>query len=373
MKWCWQQKDWPDFIYDISKLKDLEAMFVAEYSRLLGVSSIITAEQQQTFTIEMMSEEALKSSRLEGEMLDRDRVASSLLRQLGLAPEYSDHRASDKEKGIAALMVDNYQSYDAPLTHEMLFKWHPYVVAPSFVIRDIGKYRTSTEPMQIVSGYEGNYKVHYAAPPATRLKDEMSAFIQWYNDTAPGGCNPLPALTRSGITHIYFEAIHPFDDGNGRIGRALSEKALAQSLGQPALLALSHVIEQTKPEYYEQLEKSQKGLDMDAWLSYFARITLDAVAHSQQLIRFTVEKTRLFDRLRGQINARQERAIMRMLAEGLNGFTGGMSAKKYMKITGAISRTASRDLQGLVGLGVFTKTGQLKGTRYWIAFQHSKI
>jgi len=372
MKWCWQQKNWPDFIYDISKLKDLEALFVAEYSRLLGVSSIITETQQQTFTIELMSEEALKSSGLEGEMLDRDSVASSLLRQLGLAGEYSDHRANEKEKGIAALMVDNYQNYDLPLTHEMLFKWHPCVVAPSFVIRDVGKYRSSPEPMQIVSGYEGNYKVHYVAPPSARLQDEMDVFIQWYNDTGPGGSNPLPPLTRAGITHIYFEAIHPFDDGNGRIGRALSEKALAQSLGKPALLTLSHVIEQTKPEYYEQLEKSQKGLDINAWLSYFARTTLDAVAHSQHLIRFTVEKTRLFDRVRGQINARQEKAIVRMLTEGLNGFEGGMSAKKYMKITGAISRTASRDLQRLVELGVFTKTGQLKGTRYWISFQNSK-
>jgi len=343
---------------------------VTEYSKFLGISSIITSEQQQTFMIEMMSEEALNSSRIEGEMLDRDSVASSLLRQLGLAPEYSDHRANAKEKGIAALMVDNYRSYDAPLTHEMLCTWHPYVVAPSFVVRDVGKYRTSAEPMQIVSGYEGNYKVHYVAPQAARLQDEMDAFIQWYNDTVPGGGNPLPPLTRAGIAHIYFEAIHPFDDGNGRIGRALSEKALAQSLGKPALLALSHVIEQTKPLYYEQLEKNQKGLDINNWLLYFAGISLDAVEHSQQLVRFTVEKARLFDRVRGQINPRQEKALLRMLAEGLNGFAGGMSANKYMQITGAISRTASRDLQSLVELGVFIKTGQLKGTRYWVPFQN---
>jgi len=364
--WNWEQKNWPEFSYNSSALEGLEQMFIAESSKLIGASSIITDGQQQSFTIDLMSEEALKSSKIEGELLNRDSVASSLLRQLGLAPEYSDHRANDKEKGIAALMVNNYQTYDQPLSHAMMFGWHPCVVTKSFLIRDVGKYRTSQEPMRVVSGYEGRQKVHFEAPPTTRVSTEMAAFVKWFNDTAPAGNRPLAPLTRAGIAHLYFVSIHPFDDGNGRIGRALSEKALAQSLARPALIALSHMIEKTRPAYYSQLERNQKNLDIDPWLLYFANITLEATRHAQKLVRFIVEKSRVFDRLRGQINERQEAALIRMFAEGMEGFKGGLSASNYMKITGAPPTTTTNDLGKLVKLGALTKTGERKGSRYWL-------
>jgi len=366
MNWNWQQKDWPEFIYNASDLKDLEDRFLIESSKLIGASSIITQDENKKFTIELMSEEALNSSKIEGEILNRESVKSSLLRQLGLTPELSDHRANDKEKGIAALMVNNYQTYDQPLTHQMMFDWHPCVVTKSLLIRDVGKYRTSKEAMQVVSGHEGNYQVHFQAPPATQLPEAMDAYVKWFNDTAPDGRNPLPPLIRAGIAHIYFVSIHPFDDGNGRIGRALSEKALAQSLKRPALISLSHVIEETRGEYYKQLELNNKSLNINPWLSYFSNTSLNAVTHSQRLVKFVVEKTRLFDRVRDQINQRQERVLFRMFDIGMDGFKGGMSADKYIKMTNATSRTASRDLQKLVELGALSKTGQLKGTRYWL-------
>jgi len=366
MMWNWEQKNWPEFTYNSSALEVLEQSFIVESSKLIGASSIITDEQRQRFTIDLMSEEALKSSKVEGELLNRDSVASSLLRQFGLAPEYSDHKANDKEKGIAALMVNNYQTYDQPLTHDMMFGWHPCVVTKSFLIRDVGQYRTGEEPMQIVSGYEGRQKVHFEAPPATSVPEDMQAFVTWFNDTGPTGSNPLPPLTRAAIAHIYFVSIHPFDDGNGRIGRALSEKALAQSLGRPALIALSHVIEKTRSEYYSQLEQNQKGLDIGSWLLYFANTTLDAAIHSQKLVKFIVEKSRLLDRVRGQINERQETVLLRMFAEGLDGFKGGLSASNYIRITGAPPTTTTNDLSKLVKLGALTKTGERKGSRYWL-------
>jgi len=377
MKWNWQQINWPKFSYNPATLATVERAFELEAATLIGASSIITEAEKKQFTIELMSEEALKSSGIEGEMLNRDSVTSSLLCQLGLAPKYSDHRANDKEKGIAALMVDNYHSFDQALNHNMMFQWQRYVVTGSWRVRDVGQYRTSNEPMQVVSGYEGNYKVHFEAPPAAQLHKEMDVFIQWYNDSAPNGCSPLPALTRAAIAHLYFVSIHPFEDGNGRIARALSEKALAQALGRPALVALSHVIEKSRRAYYTLLETHQKELNIDAWLSYFANIIMDGVKHSQQLVHFVVQKTRLLDSVRNKINQRQEKALLRMLAEGMEGFKGGLSAKKYTKITGAISRTASRDLQKLVEIGALTKTGQLKSTRYWLnlgkEFDHEKI
>jgi len=366
MEWNWQQKNWPQFEYDPSALQAFEDKFAIESAKLIGASDIVTEDQRQRFTIDLMSEEALKSSRIEGELLNRDSVASSLLRQFGFALDDRMRQANDKERGIAAVMLDNYRSYDEALTHERLFQWHPSIVTRSLLVRDVGIYRTSSEPMLIVSGFEGNETVHYEAPPADRVTAEMDAYLEWFNDTAPGGIHPIPALARAGMAHIYFESIHPFDDGNGRIGRALSEKALAQSIGKPGLFALSHVIEKNRPEYYRQLETNQKTLSIDSWLSYFAKTALDATAHSQKLVRFIVEKTRLFDRVRDQINSRQEKALRRMFAEGMEGFEGGMSAKNYMKITGAPIATTTRDLQSLVALGVMVKTGQLKGTRYWL-------
>jgi len=366
MKWNWQHINWPRFEYDPAILRDFENKFAIESAKLIGVSDIVTKEQHQRFTIDLMSEEALKSSRIEGELLNRDSVVYSLLRQFGFTLDSRVSQANDNERGIAAVMLDNYRTYDKPLTHERLFEWHPCIVTKSLLVRDIGTYRTSPEAMQIVSGYEGNEKVHYEAPPADRVSAEMDAYIKWFNDSAPGGNAPLPALTRAGIAHIYFEAIHPFDDGNGRIGRALSEKALAQSIGKPGLFALSHVIEKNRLEYYRQLEINQKKLSIDSWLSYFAKTALDATAHSQKLVRFIVEKTRLFDRVRGQINERQEKALLRMFSEGMDGFEGGMSARKYMKITGAPIATTTRDLNSLVQLGAMSKTGRLKGTRYWL-------
>lgn len=366
MKWNWQHNNWPQFEYDSDALQVFEQKFAIESSKLVGASDIITEEQNQRFTVDLMSEEALKSSRIEGELLNRDSVASSLLRQFGFALDDRMVQANDKERGIAAVMLDNYRSYGETITHERLFEWHPCIVTRSLLVRDIGIYRTSPEPMQIVSGFEGKEKIHCVAPPAERVPSEMDAYIKWFNDTAPDGDHPLPALTRAGIAHIYFEAIHPFDDGNGRIGRALSEKALAQAMGRSGLFALSHAIEKNRSEYYRQLEANQKTLSIDGWLSYFSRTVLEATAHSQKLVRFIVAKTRLFDRVRNQINQRQEKALLRMFAEGMDGFEGGMSAKKYMQITGAPIATTTRDLQSLVKLGAMVKTGRLKGTRYWL-------
>ena len=366
MKWIWQNENWPDFEYDPSALQGGEDQFKIEASKLIGATSIITDDQQRAFTIDLMSEEALKSSRIEGEYLDRDSVIYSLLQQFKLEPDNNRRLGTDKERGVAALMADNYRSYSEPLTHERLFLWHPCIVSPSLLVRDVGIYRTSPDDMRVVSGHEGKEKVHYIAPPSNQVPREMDRFVEWFNDSGPNGKSPLPALTRAGIAHLYFVSIHPFDDGNGRIARALSERALADSLGHPGLFALSHVIEANRLEYYKQLEVTHKGLRIDDWLNYFTKSALEAVGHSQKLARFTVEKTRLFDRVRDQINARQEKALVRMFEEGMDGFEGGLSPKKYMAITGSPVATTTRDLQELVALGALTKTGKLKGTRYWL-------
>ena len=156
--------------------------------------------------------------------------------------------------------------------------------------------------MQVISGRIGAQKVHFEAPPSKRVPSEMKRFIAWFNQTAPQGAEPLPAITRAGIAHLYFESIHPFEDGNGRIGRAIAEKAMAQSFGQPLLVALATTILAHQKSYYEALEKANKQMDVTAWLTWFADIALEAQRRTIAQVEFLIAKTKLLDRLRGHIN-----------------------------------------------------------------------
>jgi Fic family protein len=221
--------------------------------------------------------------------------------------------------------------------------------------------------MEVVSGAIGKPKVHFEAPPAAQVPKEMTRFIDWFNRTAPGGLEALPALTRAGAAHLYFESIHPFEDGNGRIGRALAEKALAQSLGQPTLTALAATILARRKSYYQALEAANKQIEITAWLAWFAGITIEAQRRTLAMIEFLVDKAKLFARLRGQINERQEKALVRMFKEGPDGFTGGLSAGKYATITGASPATATRDLVDLVEKGALGRIGELRHARYQLS------
>jgi Fic family protein len=195
----------------------------------------------------------------------------------------------------------------------------------------------------------------------------MDRFIAWFKDTAPQGQSPLPALTRAGIAHLYFESIHPFEDGNGRIGRALSEKALAQSLGEPSLIALAHTIERKRRTYYEMLEAGSQSMEITIWLHYFGETVLTAQKTTLARVEFTVAKSKFHERLRGQLNERQEKVIARMFREGIDGFKGGLSAENYIAIAKTSRATATRDLQDLAAKGALTRTGERRYARYFLA------
>ena len=304
-----------------------------------------------------MSDEALKTSEIEGEILNRESVQSSIQRRLGIS--VPPHRANAAEAGVAEMMVDLHQRFDEPLTHEMLWGWHAMLMNGRRDLKTIGRYRQHKEPMQIVSGRLDVPTVHFEAPPSRRLQKEMDQFIAWFN-----GSKLLPAITRASIAHLYFESIHPFEDGNGRIGRSRVEKALAQSLGRPLTIGLSHVIHRHRKDYYAMLEKSNRSNRIDAWLAYFAQTILDAQGFTTTLITFIISKAHFYDRYRELLNPRQEKAIARMFREGIDGFRGGLSAENYIAITGASRATTTRDLNDLVAKGSLIKTGNGKGTRY---------
>jgi Fic family protein len=367
MPWNWQHSDWPKFRFRPELLSERDATFLRQSGVVIGTMRHFPDEERLPLIVELIGTEALKTSEIEGELLDRDSVQSSLRRQFGLQAD--SRRVEPAEQGIAQTLSDLYRHSGVPIDHATLFRWHNWLMQGRTNLREVGKYRTLAEPMQVVSGRIDAPKVHFEAPPSSAVSDEMAVFVEWFNNTGPLASLALPTLVRAGLAHLYFESIHPFEDGNGRIGRVLSEKALAQGVGQPTLTALSLIIQRRRKTYYEQLEAANKTLEVDAWLDWFACAVLEAQSHTLAWIEFLLAKARLFDRLRGQINERQEEALVRMMAEGPNGFRGGLSAGKYSALTGASAATAGRDLGQLVDLGALKKTGQLKSTRYWLPFE----
>jgi Fic family protein len=362
MPWNWQQSDWPELTYDSNVLEPHERRFLRQSGELIGACKHIGPGDQDTLKIELISDEAVKTSEIEGEILNRDSVQSSLRQQFGLGDERPGVKPA--ERGISKMMVDLYQNFAAPLTDKTLFDWHGMLLGGGTSVEIVGGYRTHAEPMQVVSGPDYGRTVHFEAPPSARVADEMKRFIAWFNDTAPNGKSPLPALTRAGIVHLYFVCIHPFEDGNGRIGRALSEKSLAQSLGQPSLIALAYTIERKRKDYYAALERNNKETHITDWLTYFADTVLEAQNNTIRRVDFYITKAKLYERLRGQLNKRQEKVIARMFREGIEGFKGGLSAENYLSISKSSRATATRDLQDLVEKGALTKTGELRYTRY---------
>jgi Fic family protein len=218
--------------------------------------------------------------------------------------------------------------------------------------------------MQVVSGPLHAPRIHFQAPPSSAVPGEMAGFVKWFNATSPSGNTPLPALTRAGIAHLYFECIHPFEDGNGRIGRAIAEKALAQSVGRPTLTALASTMLIRRKSYYAALESANKSNDLTAWLRWFAGIAIEAQRRTEAGVEFLIGKTRLLEGLRGALNTRQEKALLRMLREGPEGFRGGLSASNYAAITGASPATTTRDLVDLVEKQALKRTGERRHARY---------
>jgi Fic family protein len=362
MTWNWQKPDWPAFRWEHERLDNAEKQFLVNGGVFVGTIRHLAKQEHDQLTVEAMSTEAMTTSEIEGEILDRAGVQSSLRKQLGLATD--ERRVRAAERGIAQMMVDVYRSFAEPLSEEMLFRWHRMVMSGSRNLRDVGRYRTGAEPMQVVSGPIGEARVHFEAPPSARVPSEMKRFIAWFNRTAPGREKPLSALTRAGIAHLYFESIHPFEDGNGRIGRAIAEKALAQSLGQPTLTALAATILARRKNYYDALEAANKGNEITHWLRWFAGVAIEAQRRTIALVEFLIDKAKLLDRLKGHLNARQEKALLRMFREGPEGFRGGLSAGKYSTITGASPATTTRDLADLVAKGALVREGERRYARY---------
>lgn len=363
MKYNWQQKDWPHFTYSTEEVEAQLFEFSERAGKINALLESLPEEIRVETVIELLVAEAIKTSEIEGEYLSRKDVMSSIKKNLGLI---SDHQeTSDKRaEGIAELMTDAQKSFNEPLSKETLLNWHRMLMKGNSSL-EAEKWRTHEEPMQVISGAMGREIIHYEAPPSKRVPEEMKQFISWFNLTGQNAEIEIKKpIIRAAIAHLYFESIHPFEDGNGRIGRAIAEKALSQTVKRPILLSLSDAMERRKKNYYNALMVAQRSNEITPWINYFVDTTLQAQISAEKIIEFSLYKARFFDRYKNDLNDRQIKVIRRILKEGPGGFEGGLNVRKYIGITKTSKATATRDLQGLLQKGIIVKNGSGKNTSY---------
>ena len=365
MAWNWQLAQWPQFRWHGPRMRRAEDEFLLRAGRLQGIAQRLRLIDYNEMLAQILSEEAISTSQIEGETVLPEGVLKSIRRRLGLEPGEDD--AGPVERGVSEMAVAARKNFAAPLTDEQLWSWHTSLLGAvqetlpkRLQIEDIGRYRTHPEPMQVVSNRMGKPRVYFEAPPSARVPPEMARFLDWFN----GESASEPAVTRAALAHLYFVSIHPFEDGNGRIGRAIAEKALLQALGQETLLCLSPAILARRSDYYSALQASQSSVEVSDWVAWFAGIVIEALHRTEAQILFILDKAEMMERLAGQLNGRQEKALLRMLAEGPGGFQGGLSADKYFKITHAPHSTTTRDLNDLVDKDALWRSGQRRHTRY---------
>ena len=352
----WQKEGWPHFTYDISEVDGLLYQYATLMGRYAGVFQSTTQDERLTTTIDRMIIEALKTSEIEGEFLSQKDLRSSIRNNLGLNPK-AEQIKDKRAQGAAELMVACRNTYDQPMTQKMLFQWHQMLMAGSSGIK-VGAWRTHQEPMQVISGATGKQKVHFEAPPSEDIPAEMKRFVLWFNSSGKDeSYRRFKAPIRSAIAHIYFESLHPYEDGNGRIGRAISEKALSQGNGSPVLLSLSKAINAKRREYYQSLERTQKSLDITAWLHFFINIILTAQQDAIDTVEYSIRKKKFWAQHKDHLNDRQAKVIRRITRDGPDSFEGGLNARKYMAIAKTSKATATRDLQELVSKQIVVPIG----------------
>lgn len=358
MSFNWQQVDWPEFRYELDGVAGQLLAFADHAGQVGGLLEGLPDELGTEAVLDLMIAEAVRSSAIEGEILNPDAVMSSIRNRLGLnsVPQRVDSRMAD---GAGELMIAVRDGFREPLSEETLFSWHRMLLGGTPGLRVGG------DPMQVVSGRIDRPTVHFEAPPSEQVPAEMARFIAWFNDSAPSEPKAiLQPPVRSALAHLYFESIHPFEDGNGRIGRALSEKALSQGLGRPVVLSLSRSIDAERNAYYNALKAAQGSNEVSDWVRWFVGVVLSAQREAGEQVRFVLRKSRFFQRFETELNERQLKVVRRMFEAGPAGFTGGMNARKYVALTGASKATATRDLQHLARIGVLVPLGGGRSTRY---------
>lgn len=352
MAYIYQREQWPKFRWDPERLAGRLGAVRHLQGRLIGRMERLGFRLQAEATLQSLTEEVLKSSEIEGEVLNKDQVRSSIARRLGI--DIGGLEPADRHvEGVVEMMLDATQNYRAPLTAERLFAWHAalFPTGRSGMTKiTIGAWRTNQSgPMQVISGSVGHERVHFQAPPATRLKREMRAFLRWYN-----GSDNTDLVLKAGMAHLWFVTIHPFDDGNGRIARAITDLMLARSeKSAQRFYSMSAQIRQERKDYYGILESTQKGeLDITPWLDWFLGCLGRAFDGAETVLATVLRKARFWEEHAGEpFNERQRIVINRLF----NGFEGKLTSSKWAKLAKCSQDTALRDIDDLLKRAILVK------------------
>lgn len=353
--YIYNHPNWPHFEWNNAKLLPLLSYVRNRQGKLIGKMGALGFELQNEANLEILTLDITKSTEIEGEFLDKEQVRSSIARRLGLDIPGLVH-AERNVDGIVDLMLDATKNYDKELTKERLFSWH----AALFPTGQSGMYKIitggwrddSTGPMQVVSGALGKEKIHYQAPPAAQLENEMQIFIDWFNLEQE---NDL--VLKSAIAHLWFVTLHPFEDGNGRMARALSDMLLARSDEQSyRFYSMSTQIQKERNSYYDILEKTQQGdLDITNWLEWYLNCLLHAIENSEKILeKIMIKHSFWAENSQVTLNERQ-RKILNML---MDDFEGVLNTSKWAKIGKCSQDTALRDIQDLMKKGILVKSRQ---------------
>jgi Fic family protein len=351
-KYIHELREWPGFTWDSKGLAPLLSEVRLRQGLLVGKMRGYGLASRWTATLKVLTEETIKSSAIEGVKLDPENVRSSLARRLGLEVGGLTAHKDRTVDGVVEMMLDATQQFSKPLTKERLFEWHAHLFPGVRTTRDkfrVGAWRDDSQgPMQVVSGPVGRHKVHYEAPTADRVESEMGKFLAWFD-----GNEQEDPLLKAGIAHLWFVTIHPFEDGNGRIGRAIAEMCLARSDGSAQrFYSMSSQILEDRKDYYEVLERTQAGpLDITEWLTWFLGCLDRAIEQSNQITSSALEKELFWRGLterKVSLNDRQKKVLNKLFGE----FEGKLTREKWMKMTKASSRTALRDIEELIAFGV---------------------
>jgi len=374
----WQRADWPNFAATNPAVRDALLDARRKQGEVLGQANAIGLRGAQELVQSAYIQEVISTSAIEGEFLNPESVRSSVLRKLGVQLETENVPRSVRVDGLVDIVQDALKQYQQVLTQETLYRWHRAIFSgaeQSLRKITVGQYREHEDPMQIVSGRQGKEIVHYTAPPSAHVGSEMQNFLEWFEKTKPSTLSPgrgvarLDGLERAAIAHLWFESIHPFEDGNGRIGRAIVDMAMAQDANSPIkLFSLSEEMLRQRNDYYDALNLAQHGdMDVSEWVIWFAGICAQACATSCDFMNDAIQKAAFWvEHERVNLNERQKKLINKLLDAGDGGFLGGVNAEKYIKITGTSKATATRDLSVLVEAGMLFAVGQGKALRYFI-------
>lgn len=362
--WIWEQRNWPDFAWDAAALSRPLAAARRSQGELAGIARLLDPSLDLAAQLEVLTIEGVATSAIEGEKFDPNGLRSSIARRLGL-PTAGLPGPTRSQDGLAEVLLDAAARYAEPLTLERVCAWQAalFPTGRSGLQTIATGVLRSAAPMRIVSGPSGRERVHYVAPPRTRLDRELGHFFAWFNEPPPG----LDGLLRAGLAHAWFEILHPFEDGNGRVGRAVLDRALAQDEQRPVrLYSLSARFMSQRDDYYAALEAlSRGGLDVTPWLAWFLAQVEAAARASEVTVGHVMQKARFWVRYGSTaLNERQRKALNRMLDAGPAGFEGGMTNRKYASLTRSSAATAQRDLADLVARGCLAPIGSGRSARY---------